>query len=254
MADKQGDEEPVDMIEVKWGGKTYLMTEEDAQAIRQGVVDQLRRYVDTLSKSLKINVKMHKEYSETAQWKNGYLKAVSQLIVMTVANVKPPNSALASSAESAMAAVESAMSEKKLVQLASALQKAEGAINAYRDDTERFLKELGASAQTTGTVLSVTAAAGFAVLGAMGAGMLVVGGATTVTAGAISGASVKVLQSAAEQVGKAALGQDVTVWGSVQKIVVDATVGAATGAIAGKIDAKLFGPAAEAVAKKVAGN
>lgn len=252
MAGKQGDEEPVDMIEVNWRGKAYMMTEDDATAIRQGVVDQLRPYVDTLSKSLKINTKMHKEYCETAQWKNGYLKAVSQLIVMKVADVKPPNSALGSSAESAMAAVESVMSERKLVQLAPALQKAEAAINAYRDDTERFLKELGASAQTTGTVLSVTTAAGFAVLGAVGAGMLVVGGATVVTAGAISGASVKILQSAAEEVGKAALGQDVTVWQSVEKIVIDATVGAASGAIAGKIDAKLFAPAAQAVAKKVA--
>lgn len=254
MAEVQTDERPVDMIEVNWRGKAYLVTEEDAATIRKSIVDRLRPYVDALTKSLKVNAKIHEEYLETAQLKNGFLNAVSQMIVMKVADVRFPNTALATRASAAMSKVEGVMSEKKLVQLAPALQEAEAAINAYRADTERFLKELGASAQTTGTVLSVTSAAGFAVLGAVGAGMLVVGGATVVTAGAISGASVKVLQSAAEEVGRAATGQEVALWDSVQKIVLDAAVGAATGAIAGRIDAKLFAPAAATAAKKVAGS
>ncbi len=254
MAEAQTEERPVDMIEVNWRGKAYMLTEQDAATIRQSIVNGLRPYVDALSKSLKVNAKIHDEYLETAQLKDGFLNAVSQMIVMKVANVRFPNVALATRASAAMSKVEGVMSEKKLVQLAPALQEAEAAINAYRTDTERFLKELGASAQTTGTVLTVTTAAGFAVLGAVGAGMLVVGGASVVTAGAISGASVKVLQSAAEEVGRAATGQEVTVWESVQKIVMDGVVGAATGAIAGKIDAKLFAPAAAAAAKKVAGS
>src|SRR5262245_26995871 len=246
------DEKPVDMVEVNWRGTAYLLTEEDAQMIRQQIVDNLRPYVDALSRSYKVNFKIHEEYLETAQLKNGFLNAVSQVIVMKVSSIRFPDTSLATRASTALSKVEGVMSEKKLVQLAPAIADAEAAINAYRADTERFLQEMGVSASKTGTALNVATAAGFAVLGAMGAGMLVAAGATTITAGAISGASVKVLQSAANEVGAAASGQGVTVWESVKKIVIDGAVGAATGAIAGKIDASLLASLTKSAAVKVA--
>ena len=87
MAEVQTDEQPVNMIEVNWCGKAHMMTEEDAATIRKSIVDRLRPYVDALSKSLKVNAKIHEEYLETAQLKNGFLNAVSQVIVMKVADV-----------------------------------------------------------------------------------------------------------------------------------------------------------------------
>ncbi len=106
MAEVQTDEQPVNMIEVNWCGKAHMMTEEDAATIRKSIVDRLRPYVDALSNSLTVNAKIHEEYLETAQLKNGFLNAVSQVIVMKVADVRFPNTALTTRASSAMSKVE----------------------------------------------------------------------------------------------------------------------------------------------------
>jgi hypothetical protein len=116
----------------------------------------------------------------------------------------------------------------------------------------RFLKELGASAYTTGTVLSATAAVGFAVVGAMAASVFVAGGLSAGAAAAASAAGVKALQSATEQFANAALGQEVSVWESVQKVVIDAAVAGATAGVMSKIPTDLFKPMATSAAGKIA--
>lgn len=247
------DEQVPEMYEVQWKGKTHYVTRDDYDAVKASVFDRLRPYVDTLSTSTKLNLKIHKEYIETAEQKEGFLKAVSLFVVMNVGNIRMPSDSLASKATAAMAKLDSAMSGKKIMDVAPALEAAEAAINAYRTDTERFLTELSGTAYKTGVALNVTTSVGFAIIGALAAAPLAAGlGLSATAAAAASAAGVKVLQSGAEELGKAALGQDVTVMGSVERVVIDGTVAAATGAIATKLDIKVFTGPAQTAAKKVA--
>ena len=134
-----------------------------------------------------------------------------------------------------------------------ALPEAEKAINAFSNDLLRFLKEFTGSAQTTATVLMVSSAACFAVVGALATPVLVTAGGMTAGGAAItSGAGVGILQSASQELGKHASGQKVTVWGSIQAIVIDGTVGGLTGGIGSKIPLGFCDDAAKWVAPKLA--
>lgn len=246
------EEQTITMVKLQWRGKTYQMTEADARAGRQAVVDALRPYVESLDRHLKLSISMHEEYLETAQLKNGVLKAVSQMVVMKVASIDFPSTSLSARATSALTRAQGAMSESRVAQLGPALQEAEAAINAYRDDIARYLEQMGASAQATGTALTVTSAAGFAILGAWGAAALAPIVASEAAAAAMSAAAVKVMQSGAEELGKAALGQDVTAWQSVSRVVLDGVVAFITGGIAGKVKPELLGPITKRAAASIA--
>ena len=135
---------------------------------------------------------------------------------------------------------------------APALEAAEASLNAYQTDTERFLKEMGATAWKVGTTLSVTTTVGFTVLGVMAAAPLAVGlGLTAAEAAVASAAGFKVLQSASEEFGKAASGQDVTVLESVNKVVIDGVIAAATAGLVPKFDAKLVGSLGKSLVMKL---
>lgn len=243
----------VDAIEVNWKGQSYLLLEEDAKRIREEVTQFVSGYVDILDRTFKTSRGVVQRYHDNAQLKNGFLKAVSQMVVLKVANVRFPDTALDTRASQAISKVRGVLSEKKLVAMGAALQEAETAINAYYDDINRFLKEFGQSAYVTGTTLAVTTSAGFAVLGALGAGMLVVGGLTATQAAVISGASVKALQAGVDVFARALDGQEIDPFQEMTKFNIDALVGAATGAVGSKIDAKLMAPVVDAAAKQLAG-
>ena len=250
MADV-AEEQMVDMVEVTWKGKTYQLTEADAQGVRQHVVDTMRPYVDALSRTLALNVKTLQKYRDTAEFNNNALKAVSLLIVLRVGGIEIPGTTLSSRATAAMTKVEGVMSAAKVGQLGTAIAEAERAINALSDETEAFLKQITGTSNNVGTGLAVASAAGFAVLGAVGAAALVGAGASALAASAISAASVKALEGEINLLGKLALGQSLEPWDLVT-LNVDTLVAAITGGISGSIKPEVMGPIARFAAAKVA--
>ncbi len=250
MADV-AEEQMVDMVEVNWKGKTYQLTEADAQRIRQHVVDTLRPYVDSLSRTLALNVKTLQKYRDTAEFNNNALKAVSLLVVMRVGGIEIPGTTLADRATAAMKKVEGLMSATKLAQLAPAIAEAERATNALSDETMKFLNKLTGTSNNVGTGLSVATAAGFAILGVVAGAALVGAGASAVAAGAISAASVKALEGEINLLGKLALGQPLDPW-DVVSLNVDTLIAGITGGISGAIKPEIMGPIAKAAAAKVA--
>lgn len=245
-------EECPEMYEVNWNGKTHYVTREDYEKVRDGVFGELKPYVDALNKSFAVNRKIHEGYLETAEIKQGYLKAVSLMIVIKVGNIKFPDASLSGKCSSALSNLNRAMGGKKIMDAAPALEAAETALNAYQNDTFRFLAELSGTAWKVGTTLQVTTTAGFTVLDVMAAAPLAAGlGLTAAQALVASAAGVKVLQSAGEELGKAASGQDVSVWESVGKVVVDGVVAAAVAGVVPKFDAKLVGSLAKSLVGKL---
>lgn len=244
-------EEMVDMVEVVWKGKTYQLTEADAQAVRESVVETMRPYVECLSRTLALNVKTLQKYRDTAEFNNNALKAVSLLIVLRVGGIEIPATTLASRATAAMAKVEGLMSASKLKQLGAAIAEAERAINALSDETERFLNQITGTSNNVGTGLSVASAAGFAILGVLGGAALVAGGSSAVAASALSAAAVKALEGDINLLGKVALGQSVEPW-DVVTLSVDTLIAAITGGISGSIKPEVMGPIARYAAAQVA--
>ena len=246
------DEKVPDMYEVKWKGKTHYITLDDFNKVKDGVFGDLKPYVDVLNKSFSINLKIHAGYLETAQLKQGFLKAVSQMIIMKVGNIKFPDTSLTTRCSSAMSNLNRAMGGQKIMDAAPALEAAEAALYAYQDDTLRFLKELAGTAWKVGVTLSVTSSVGFTVLGVLAAAPLaVVTGMTTAQALAASAAGFKVLHSASEELGKVASGQEVTVWESVGKVVIDGVIAAATAGVVPKFDGKLVASLAKSLVMKL---
>lgn len=250
MADV-ADEQMVDMIEVKWEGKTYQLTEADAQGIRQHMVDTMRRYVDCLSRTLALNIKTLQKYRDTAEFNNNALKAVSLLIVLRVGGIEIPGTTLASRATAAMTKVEGLMSASKVGPLGEAIAEAERAINALSDETETFLNQITGTSNNVGTGLAVASAAGFAIFGAVAGAALVGAGVSAVAASALSAASVKALEGEINLLGKVALGQSIEPWDMVT-LNVDTLVAAITGGISGSIKPEVMGPIARYAAAKVA--
>lgn len=242
---------PVDMIEVTLNGKAWLLTEKDFATARKNACARLVPFADILKRTMDNGTKIHEDYVKTVQFKDGFMKAVSLAVVMKVGSVKFPNASLLARAGSAVMDFRKVLAAEDLNKIAPTLEAAERAVNAYMDDVQRFLDEVGVSARNTGTALAVTSAVGFAVIGALGTGILVAGGATATTAAALSAASVKTLENSINAVAKVANGQDLPVLQTIKDNVIDSTVAAATGGIAGKVDPKLLGPMADAVVKKL---
>lgn len=245
------------MMKVKFRGKDYELLPKDYDKLVDEVIDNLSGYIKAVLSSHRVNLEIYEGYLDTAMLKDGYLNAISQAIILTAGSVNMPDNRLATNSISAAGKLERAFSSRSLAQLETALPEAERAINAFSADVMRFLKAFTRSAQTTGTVLQVTSAAGFAVVGALAAPVLITAGASAAGAAAISGAGVGVLSAASNELGRHASGQNVTVWESVKNVVVDGTIGAATGGIASKLPLgfveKMAKGVAPAIAAKVPG-
>lgn len=241
------------LVEVKYRGKVLQMTPKDHEKMVAEVFKKLDSYMKSLISNHKNSVKTYEHYLDVAQMKDGVLNAVAQAIIITAGSVKMPSSKIVGKSIQATGALERAIMSKNLTMLDTALPEAEKAVNALNTEMLRFLKDFTGSAQTTGTVLSVTSAACFAVVGALAAPVLVTGAGMSATAAAVtSGASVGILKSGAEELGKHASGQKLTVWDSIWAVAVDGTVGGLTAGIGSKIPLGFCDKMAKAVAPRIA--
>jgi len=241
------------LVEVKYRGKILMLTQKDHEKLVKEVFGNLDGYTKSLISNHKNCLETHQDYLDTAMLKDGVLNAVAQAIIITTGSIKMPDMKIVGQSIKATGALERAMSSRDLAKLNTTLPEAEAAINAFNTEILRFLKEFSGSAQTVGTVLAVTSATCFAVVGALAAPMLVTGaGMSATAAAATSGASVGILQSASQELGKHASGMKVTVWGSVQSVVIDGTIGGLTAGIGNKIPLKFCDQMGKSVASKLA--
>jgi hypothetical protein len=227
--------EKADKFAVTYRGKTYQVTADELEKLKDQVFSRLDGYIKSLISSNKLNQKTVLEYQESAEIRNGFFDAVTQAIIVKAGRVKYPNPALASASNKACENLARAVGGRNLAQLNTALPLAEKAVNAFSADVMRFLNEFIGSAGTTATVLQVTSATCFAVVGALAAPVLVAGGMSAAGAAAAAGGGVSVLSSAANELGGAASGQKVNLWESVKNVAIDGTLGALTGGIGAKI-------------------
>lgn len=247
------EEAKIVMVEVTYRGKKLMLTPKDHEKMVKDVFKKLENYMKSLISNHKNSLKTYQSYLDTAMMKDGVLNAVAQAIIISAGSVKMPNSKIVGRSIKSSGALERAISSKDLVLLDVALPEAEAAVNAFNAEIQRFLKDFTGSAQTTAMVLGVTSATCFAVVGALAGPALVAGaGLSAAEAAAASGAGVGILKSASEELGKHASGQKVTVWESVQSIVVDGTIGGLTGGIASKIPLGFCDKMGKALAPKLA--
>jgi len=224
-----------DKLKVVYLGKEYVITPDEHGKLVDQVFKRLDGYIKALISSNNQNQKTMLEYKESAEIRNGFFDAVTQAVIVKAGRVKYPNEALANASMKACMNLGRAQGSKDLVLLKVALPQAERAVNAFTADVMRFLNEFIGSAGTTATVLTVTSATCFAVVGALAAPILIAGGVSAGGAAVVSGAGVSVLSSAANELGGAASGQKVNLWESLKNVAIDGTIGAATAGIANKI-------------------
>ena len=247
------EEAKIVMYEVKFRGKKLLVTAKDYDKLVKDVFKRLDGYTKSLIGMHKNAIETHQDYLDTAMLKDGVLNAFTQVLIIKVGSVKWPDMKIVIRSIKASGALERAIASKDLTMLEKALPEAENAINAFNAEILRFLKDFTGSAQTTATVLAVTSATCFAVVGALAAPALVTGaGMSAGTAAVTSGASVSILQSASQELGKHASGQKVTAWGSVKAIVIDGTIGGLTAGIGNKIPLGFTDKMGKALAPKLA--
>ncbi|MBC7156023.1 MAG: peptidoglycan-binding protein, partial [Rhodobacteraceae bacterium] len=253
MLAEEAKAEKIPMRKIKWKGKEYLLTEKDYQAMRLDIFKRLDRYMKSLIASNKLNQKTFNEYIETAQIKRGLMDAVTNAIIMSWRDVKFPSGTLAGRSAAATKQLERAIASKDLKLLQTALPEAEKAINEFSTDVLRFLKDFTGSAQSVATVLNVTSAVAFGIVGVMAAPVLVTAtGMTAASAAVVSGAGVAVVQSTSQELGKHAAGQKVTVFESVKAVALDGAVGVLTAGLGNKIPVKWADELGAALAPKVA--
>lgn len=245
------------LVKVRYQGKELMLTPDDYEKMKKEVFSSLERYIKSLLKCHKNNLATYEHYLNVAQIKEGFMEAVAQALIMSVGRVKYPATNVTVASIKAAGSLQNAVSTKNLAMLDMALPEAEQAVNAFTEEVRRFLKDFAGSAYVTGTVLKVTSAACFAVVGALAGPVMVAGGMTVAKAAVVSGAGVNVLSSATNELGKAASGQSVSPWESLWNVTVDGALGGLTGGISSKIPLgfveKMAGKVAPAVASKIPG-
>jgi hypothetical protein len=243
----------VKMVKVNYRNKDLLLTEADHKKLVTDVFKQLDSYIKDLIKNHELNVKTYESYLDTAQLKDGILNAVAQAIIMKAGGVKLPKVSYVTDSIKATGALQRAQMQRNIEALDKTLPEAEKAINKLTSEMLKFLKDFTGSAQTTGTVLMVSSAVCFAVVGALATPAIVTGTGMSLTAATVtSGTSVGVLSSASQELGKHASGQKVTLWDSVQAVVVDGTIGGLTAGIGSKIPLGFVDDMAKGLAPKIA--
>ncbi len=247
------EEAKVVMVEVKYRGKVLQLTPKDHAKMAKEVFKELSGYHKSLIRNHDNCLKTHEHYLEVAMLKDGVLNAVAQAIIVTAGSVEMPDTKISTRSISAVGALQRAIASKDLAMLDKALPAAEKAVNAFNAEILRFLKDFTGSAQTTATVLTVTSATCFVIVGALAAPALVAGTALTATeALVVSSASVGVLQSGSKELGKHASGMKVTFWGSIYTVAVDGTISALTAGIGSKIPLGFVDKMAKSLAPRLA--
>ena len=240
------------LLEVKYRGKVIRCTKKEYDDVVKDIFKQLSGYTKSLLSNQKFTLKTYQEYLDTAMLKDGVLNAVAQVIIIKAGSVKMPDNRLATQSISAAGKLERAIISKDLKLLNTALPEAEKAINAFNNDLMRFLKEFTGSAQTTVTVLGVSSAACFAVVGVLATPVLIGAGMSATGAAITGGAGVSILQTASQEIGKHASGQKVTVWDSVKSVAIDGTIGAMTAGIGKKLPLGWIDKLAKGIAPRLA--
>ena len=247
-------DDTVEMISVKLKGKELLLTEKDYFKLTDMASGIFKGYADSMANSVYQIIKIHDRYKQAADCRLGYLRAVSQFVVVKVGNITYPSDSLRGKAVTAVSKFQSASRGGKMDAIKSTLPVAEKMLNAYRDDMDRFLKEMALSAKATGTALQVSAAAGFVVLGAMGASILVSAGLTASAAAAVSAGSVKIIEGEINLLARVMMGEkDINPFEEIWKIQLDGTIAMATSAIGSKLDGKTVAFVVKGISSKVAG-
>lgn len=242
----------IQMVRVRYKNQDLELTPQDYEKLKAQVFRRVERYVDALISNHETSMDIYQEYLDNAQAKNGWMTATVQAISMTVGSVKYPKDKIVFRSMKSVTGLKVAYVKKDLKLLDKALPEAEAAINDFNREIGRFLNDLVGGAQTTVTGLKVTQATCFTIVGVLAAPVLVTGAGMSATAAAVtSGASVSILQSGANELGKHASGQKQTVWGSVKNILIDGTVGALTAGIANKIPLKFCDTMAKSLAGKL---
>jgi hypothetical protein len=242
------------MVQVRVKNKDLLMTEKDYAKLVDFTAGAFKGYANAMANSVNQIVKTHDRYIDAAECRTSYLRALSQFIVVKVGNITYPSDALRGKAVTAVSKFQSASRSGKMDAIKNTLPAAEEMLNAYRDDMDRFLREMAMSARTTGIVLQVSSAAGFVVLGAMASSILISAGLTATAAAAVSAGTVKIIEGEINLLGKVMLGEKkINPFEEIWKIQVDGTVAMATGAIGSKLDSKIVGNIVKRVSSTVAG-
>lgn len=239
-------------VQVVYLGKTYEVEPKEYDQLVQQVFNRLNSYMKSLIATNTQNQKTVQEYAERAQIRNGLFDAATQAIIVRAGSVKYPNPALAQASMKSCVNLGRAMGSQDLKLLKVALPQAEKAVNAFQADVMRFLNEFTGSAGTVATVLQVTSATCFAVVGALAAPILVTAGAGATTATVVAGGGVSFLSSAANELGSVASGQKVTAMEAAKNIGVDTAIGVLTAGIGAKIPLGFVEKMAKGLAPKLA--
>lgn len=231
---------------------TIYVPEKEYLKIQDQIVKDCKALADIHQRTYDGYEKVHTDFLETVQARDGYLKAVSAAVVVKVSGVALPSTSVATKAQGSITKLKKAAASKDFKTLNSATAEAEKNLDAYYNELLKFHKNFSSAAWKVGTTLQVTTSVGWAVVGAMATPVLVTGLALgPVTAAAVGGAGVSVMQSSANEIGKHLTGEKTTVYDSAKAIIIDGATGAATGAIAGKMNTKWADDISKGIAAKV---
>lgn len=218
-----------DCFRIDYKGKKILISKADKEQIEKATLDHLGKYIDIIGKSQEHNAKIVQEWMDAVDGTQGFLKAISFILVASVATLKSNLPTLSKNFGAAKEAAKAAHKAKDIKALTKTIPAMEKASNALTDEMLRFLKQIGASAKNMHGALKLTTSVGWAIVGAMATPVLVSAGAGMATATVIGSAGTALLSTGANELGRHAIGQKVTMGESLRNIIVDMIVGAAVG-------------------------
>ncbi len=249
-------EKTVQVLQVKIGSTTHTLTQGDYTKARNAVFDRLSRYVTTLIANHKHNVKTVQEYRDALNIRNGLMQALTHNSIKVTGkvtgSVKYPSDSLRDAATKATSDLARAFAAKDLKALSVALPAAEKALNAYSADIAQFLKGFTGAAGGIATGLSVTSAAGFAVVGAMATPIIVAGGMSAGAAAVASATAVKTIETLADNLGRSTAGEQVTLLSLGKELTVNGVIAAVTAGVGELIPAKWTQACAKSLSAKIA--
>jgi hypothetical protein len=225
------------LVEVTLEGERLVVLQKEHEKLVDVTLDRLERHATLLIRCNTVAQETYRHYLDVAMLERGLANAVVQAVIVRAFSVEMPDGRKASEAIRASGALERAILKRSLQAYMDVLPAAEQAISDFEFEVQRFLREFGGAAHFTGTATAVTSAACFAVVGALATAALTAPavGMTMAKATAMSGAGVGALSSLSKELGAHAAGMDVSVAGSVGRVVLDGIIGAVGGWVTEKI-------------------
>ena len=225
------------LVEMTLQGEKLVILQKEHQKLVEATLDRLIRYCKSVCASHEAAQTHYRHYLDVATMERGLANAVMQAVIVKTFSVKWPDERASHAAIRATGALERAMTQRSLQGLMDTLPAAEQAISDFQFEMNRFSREFQGGAEMTGIVTGITATACFAVVGVLASAVLVAPavGLTMAQASVASGAGVGVLSSMSKELGSHAAGMDVSVAGSVGRVVVDGIIGAVGGWVTEKV-------------------